>query len=71
VFGVLGLVYMVIHDILSTRFFLIFSPIFIMYKVLSFRIFGLLLVAVEFKIAFVMDMFDFLGNMLGRGIFYI
>jgi hypothetical protein len=30
-FGVVGLVYMIMHDVISARFFLIFSPVFIVY----------------------------------------
>jgi hypothetical protein len=30
-FGVVGLVYMILHDVISARFFLIFSPVFIVY----------------------------------------
>lgn len=34
-------------------------------------IFGMVMIAVEFKVGLVMETFDFLGTLMGKGIFYI
>jgi hypothetical protein len=34
-------------------------------------LFGMVMIAVEFRVSLVMESFDFLGNLMGKGIFYI
>lgn len=64
---------MAIQNLFSFRFFLIFSPLFIMYvyEILDYRLFGVALLAIEVKASFIMENFGFLRTLLGRGLFNI
>ena len=53
-FGVGGTLYLALNNILSGRFFLVFSPIFMTYQLQLPSIFGVILFATEMKIDIVL-----------------
>jgi hypothetical protein len=70
-FGLVGLIYMIVNNVISTTFFLVFSPIFVMYFLILDSLFGGIIIAVELRVKAVLDSFEFLQTMIGKGLFYI
>ena len=70
-FGIGGIIFMAINQLLSAQFFLVFSPVFMMYKFIYFSLFGLILVSAEFRLEFVTSRLTFLNSLVVRGIFNI
>jgi|688.fasta_scaffold107643_2 hypothetical protein len=70
-FGIGGIIFMAINQLLNAKFFLVFSPIFMMYTLTYFSLFGLILLSAEFKLEFVTSRLIFLNSLVGRGIFNI
>lgn len=70
-FGLVGLIYMIVNNVISTTFFLVFSPIFVMYLLILDSLFGGIIIAVELRVKAVLDSFEFLQTMIGKGLFYI
>lgn len=70
-FGITGVIFLAVNNLLSGKFFMIFSPLYMAYTCNSLSAFGIVLFATEFKVDAVLKRVGFLRSLLGRAMFNI
>jgi hypothetical protein len=70
-FGIAGIIIFSVKQLATFKIFLACSPLFLMYLITYRSLFGLMLLAADFKFKIVRKYFLFMCSFLGRGFFNI